>query len=46
MVDPDGTVVLLSAILRDSPSLPAAACGGHGELFDDRHLGEATAAVR
>jgi hypothetical protein len=36
VVDRDGTVVVLSAMLRNSPSLSVVACGGHGELFDDR----------
>ncbi|MGH3896793.1 MAG: hypothetical protein ACRDTA_00785 [Pseudonocardiaceae bacterium] len=32
---PDGTVRLIGAILRGTPSLPGAACIGRHELFDD-----------
>jgi len=45
-VNPDSTVALLTAILRHAPSLPDAACRGQGQLFDDRHPNETTAARR
>ncbi len=34
-VDPDGTIKLVGAILRGTPSLPGAACRGRHELFDE-----------
>ncbi len=34
-VDPDGTVRLVGAILRGTPSLPGAACRGRHELYND-----------
>jgi hypothetical protein len=46
IVNPDSTVALLTAILRHAPSLPAAACRGQRQLFDDRHPNETTAARR
>jgi hypothetical protein len=34
-VDHDGTIMLVTAILRGTPSLPGAACRGEHELYDD-----------
>jgi len=34
-VDVDGTIKLVGAILRGTPSLPGAACIGRSELFDE-----------
>jgi hypothetical protein len=39
-LDPEATIRLLSAILWELPSLPAAACWDHWPDFDDRLPGE------